>query len=113
MSKFDWKTHDRIEYIKSILPQGWEGGTVFNSGGGIYLREWYKELPSGEYVTVGYNNIDERVGMNVYESKDDKGYGPMDSRSFKMEGHTDMSLALTAVSIMHRINLEGLETFEE
>ncbi len=104
---FEWKTHGELDIE---IPDNWNGGNVYHTGGGIYVREWEREMGE-KTIQVGYNNNNEFVGVNVYES-DDKSYGPIDTFSIHDTGSTDISHAIMAKALMERINKEGLDTFE-
>jgi len=62
MTPYEWLNGD-IDTDR--IPENWYDGEIHHTGGGIYVREWKRDLPNGKTIEVGISEVQNCVGVNV------------------------------------------------
>lgn len=62
MTPYEWLDAD---VNTDRIPDNWYDGEIHHTGGGIYVREWKRDLPNGKTVEVGISETQRCVGVNV------------------------------------------------
>jgi len=103
MSRSDEGPADLAELLATVdrasLPDGWEGGEAFQSGGGMPMREFTNEEA---HLQVSYSPSNPNLSVGLYTIVYDDQYGVwiQDEELATRNGETDAEQFAAAIDLM-------------